>query len=117
MHTTLARRALVTPLIGLLLVTAAACGGEAKGAETDRTTDPTEQVVEDARNFLGQHERDLPDDVRIGRRGTEQYALTMDLVPGRVTVELDDLDGSGYRVVTVIVETEDGSESFDLEAS
>lgn len=63
-----------------------------------------------AASLLGAFETDLPEDVRIARRGDETFAVTTDLVPGRLTVELDD-DGSGAFVVTsVTVETEDGSE-------
>jgi hypothetical protein len=68
-----------------------------------------------AASLLGSYDTDLPDDVRIARRGEEQFALTTDLVPGRLTVELDD-DGTGAFVVTsVTVETEDGSEVVTAE--
>lgn len=63
-----------------------------------------------AASLLGTSERDLPDDVRIARRGDEQLALTMDLVPGRLTVELDEDDDGVFVVTAVSVETEDGSE-------
>ena len=67
-----------------------------------------------ARDLLGVAEEDLPDDVRIGRRGEEHRPLTMDLRFGRLTVGLDD-DGSGFRVVDVTLETPDGTEVFELE--
>lgn len=76
---------------------------------------PTEQVRQHARGLLGANEADLADDVRIGRRGAEQMALTEDYRLGRFTVELDDTDGSGMRVVRVTVELPDGPESFDLQ--
>ena len=69
---------------------------------------------EEARGLLGMFETDLDDDVRIARRGEEMFMLTMDHVPGRLTVELDD-DGSGYRVVLVNLEVPDGSETFELQ--
>lgn len=78
----------------------------------------TEQARDDARAVLGMYEEELPDDVRVGRRGDETFALTEDYVLGRRTVELDDTDGDGdgFRVTAVIVELPDGPETFDLEA-
>jgi hypothetical protein len=76
---------------------------------------PTDQAREDARGYLGMNEGDLPDEVRIRRRGDEQFMLTEDYVLGRVTVELDDTDGSGYRVTSLVVELPDGPETFELE--
>ncbi len=73
-------------------------------------------AIEDARAVLGMHEEDLPDDVRIARRGDETFALTEDYVLGRRTVELDD-DGDGYRVTSVVVELPDGPQTFELEPS
>lgn len=77
---------------------------------------PTEQARDDARAVLGVDEDDLPDDVRIGRRGDETFALTEDYVLGRRTVELDETDGDGFRVTAVTVELPDGPETYDLEA-
>jgi hypothetical protein len=55
-------------------------------------------------------------DVRIARRGVDQYALTTDLVPGRLTVQLDD-DGNGtFVVVEVLVELEDGSRTVSVDS-
>lgn len=76
---------------------------------------PTDQAREDARGYLGMNEGDLPDEVRIRRRGDEEFMLTEDYVLGRVTVELDDTDGSGYRVTSLVVELPDGPETFELE--
>ena len=76
---------------------------------------PTDEAREAARGFLGMDESDLPPEVRIRRRGEEEFALTEDYVLGRVTVELDDTDGSGYRVTSLVVELPDGPETFDLE--
>ena len=75
-----------------------------------------EEARDDAHGLLGRYERDLPDDVRVGRRGDEQYALTEDYVIGRLTVELDD-DGDGYRVTSVIVELPESTETFHLTPS
>lgn len=73
---------------------------------------PAEAARERARDTLGVAEDELDPDVRIGRRGEEQYMLTEDYVLGRITVELDD-DGSGTFVVTqALVELPDGPETF-----
>lgn len=75
---------------------------------------PTDQAREEARGLLGMHEEALPEDVRVGRRGDEVFALTEDYVLGRRTVDLDD-DGSGFRVTSVTVELPDGPETFELQ--
>jgi hypothetical protein len=77
---------------------------------------PTERdaLVEAAADLLGRPEADLPDDVRIGRRGDESPSLSDDTVLGRRTVELDDTDGSGFRVVAVTIELPDGPERLEL---
>jgi hypothetical protein len=73
-------------------------------------------AIRRAASLLGSYEADVPGDVRIARRGDEGFALTMDLVPGRLNVELDD-DGTGEYVVTsVAIETEDGSEIVTVES-
>jgi hypothetical protein len=74
-----------------------------------------EAARQDARAVLGMQEGDLPEAVRIARRGTELFGLTADYVIGRLTAELDD-DGSGFRVVSVTVELPAGPETFGLEA-
>lgn len=67
-----------------------------------------EAAARRAASLLGAQEGDLPDDVRVARRGDEELPLTADLVPGRLTVELDD-DGTGkFVVVEVQIELEDG---------
>jgi hypothetical protein len=66
---------------------------------------------EDAQALLGMTEGELPDDVRIARRGDEQLMLTQDYVVGRITVELDDL-GGGFEVVSATLELEEGQETF-----
>jgi len=70
---------------------------------------------EQAQGLLGRGESDLDADVRIARRGAETMALTEDYVVGRITVELDDTDGSGERVVTATVELPDGPARFELQ--
>lgn len=68
---------------------------------------------QEAHGLLGRFETDLPTDVRIGRRGSEQFVLTDDYRLRRFTVDLDD-DGDGYRVTSVTVELPDGPETYDL---
>jgi hypothetical protein len=80
----------------------------------DPTVPAGEPDIEAARqraiSLLGTPEADLPDDVRVGRRDDEQFALTADLVPGRLTVELDTDDNGDVVVTSVSVESEDGSQ-------
>jgi hypothetical protein len=114
-------------ILAALMILVSACGndtddpvatpGDPDGEVPDDGDDfPTDEAREDARGLLGMFEDDLPDDVRIARRGAEQFALTEDYVLGRRTVELDD-DGSGYRVMVVTVELPDGPETYELEPS
>ena len=86
-------------------------GAEGNGAED---VFDAESVRQDAHGLLGMYEEDLPENVRISRRGDEQMILTEDYVHGRLTVELDDTDGSGFRVVTVTVELPNGPATFEL---
>lgn len=114
-------------LVGLAVVSLglglAACGGDDAGSSEDppatAPSDTWDEAAADAARaraeaLLGTPEDDLPDDVRIGRRGDEDFALTMDLVPGRLTAELDDdgSGGAGFVVTSVTLETPDGSERF-----
>lgn len=78
--------------------------------------DAIAQFEQQARGLLGMNEADLSAGVRIGRRGAEQMMLTEDYVLGRMTVSLDDLDDSGYRVVDVTVELPNGTATYDLQA-
>jgi len=96
-------------------------GDHATDDDGDNATDDdfgddldVETAIEDARALLGMPEEDLPEDVRIARRGDETFALTEDYVLGRRTVELDD-DGDGYRVTSVVVELPDGPRTFEVE--
>ena len=75
-----------------------------------------EQIEQQARGLLGMNEKDLPADVRIGRRGAEQMMLTEDYVLGRMTVSLAELDDSGHRVVDVTVELPNGTATYELQA-
>jgi len=86
-------------------------GSEPDGGDaTDQ--DGSDADRDRARAQLGLAQDDLDEDVRIGRRGEEQYMLTEDYVLGRLTVELDD-DGTGtFRVTSVTVELADGPETF-----
>lgn len=92
------------------------CGADAAGGtrpadgEPGVSTAPGGENVtrEDAEVLIGLHESDLPGDVRVSRRGAEEFFLTEDYVIGRMTVELDD-DGSGTFVVTkVVLEADEG---------
>lgn len=132
----------MTPTFRLLALAAvpmlalAACGGddttEPAGAPVttpapsepaapgDATTLPPGAVdigaaLRRAASLLGTAEDALPDDVRIARRGDEQFALTMDLVPGRLTVELDEDEAGQFVVTSVVVETEEGQEVVTVE--
>lgn len=78
---------------------------------------PTEQARQEAQGLLGMYESDLLADVRVGRRGEEVMALTEDYKLGRRTVEMDDTDGTGFRVFSVRVELPDGPEEFTLQPS
>lgn len=73
-------------------------------------------AVRRAASLLSRYEADVPDDVRIARRGDEEFALTMDLVPGRLNVELDADDDGQYVVTAISVETENGSETVTVES-
>ncbi len=68
----------------------------------------------EAENLLGMNEDELEPSpmLRITRRGDERFPGTMDLVPGRMNVELDNHGGS-YLVTRVVVETPDGSVTVD----
>ena len=77
---------------------------------------PVDQARDEAHGLLGLHEADLPSDVRIARKGAEQFPLTEDYVLGRLTVELDN-DGDGFRVTSVTVELPDGPETLELTPS
>jgi hypothetical protein len=92
------------------------CLPEAVGCVDTPGLEPAalEEARHVAQGLLGVAEDELPLDVRVSRRGDEQFAVTEDYVIGRSTVELDDTDGSGYRVVFVALETPDGNEAYEL---
>ncbi|MFP5323017.1 MAG: hypothetical protein ACLGIC_14395 [Acidimicrobiia bacterium] len=78
---------------------------------------PSDEARQRAQELLGTAESELEigADLRIGRRGDEQFMLTEDYVLGRITVELDD-DGSGSYVVTqATVELPEGPETCTLD--
>lgn len=78
---------------------------------------PTDAARQRAQALLGTPESELAvgADLRVGRRGDEQFMLTEDYVLGRITVELDN-DGSGTFVVTqATVELPEGPETFTLD--
>lgn len=75
-----------------------------------------EQFRRDASAYLGATRDELPETIRIGRIDDEQMALTEDYQIGRITVELDDLNGDGNPVVTsATVELPDGPETVELD--
>lgn len=70
-----------------------------------------------AAGLLGAAEAEVPADVRIGRIGDTHQPLTEDHRVGRLTVAIEDTDGSGPRVVEVVVEVPDGIETYELTPS
>ncbi len=95
-------------------------GGDVVDEEPE--TDPFEdfdhaEARKAAEALLGIAEGDFEEspERRVVRRGDEEFAVTMDLRPGRQNVELDD-DGSGTYVITrVTVETPDGKDPIVVE--
>lgn len=97
------------------LVGTADCGDADLGGER-LSFDAIDAIDQAAHGLLGRYETDLPADVRVGRRGAEVMMLTEDFVVGRLTVALDDTDGSGYRVVEVTAELPNGTAVYELTA-
>lgn len=94
----------------------AMCAPEAPDCEDTGTDDAGDDASDDdhrarARALLGTVEAELPDDVRVGRRGDEQMMLTEDHRVGRLTVELDPDDDGTFVVTSVTVELQDGPET------
>lgn len=73
---------------------------------------PSDQAKADAEALLGAREDELPEDVRVSRRGDETLFLTEDYRIGRMTVELDERDGV-FVVTSVVVELPEGPVTFD----
>ncbi len=71
---------------------------------------------ERAESLLGLREDEVEESesVRIMRRGDEQLPGTMDLRPGRLNLELDEVDGE-YRVTRIVVEVPDGEDELVVE--
>ena len=69
-----------------------------------------------AQSLLGAPEAEVDEsaEVRIVRRGDEESPVTMDLRPGRLSVELDEVDGT-FRVTRVVVEVPDGQDPLVVE--
>lgn len=67
-----------------------------------------------AYGLLGLYRSDVPEAVRIARIGDDELPITDDHRLGRMTVEIEDTDGSGLRVVAVVVELPDGAETYEL---
>lgn len=75
-----------------------------------------EQFRRDAKYYLGRPRDEVPELIRIARIDDDDFAVTDDYQVGRITVELDDVDGDGNPVVTsATVELPDGPETFELE--
>ena len=75
-----------------------------------------EQFRKDAKYYLGRPQDELTELIRIARIDDEQFALTEDYVVGRITVELDDVNGDGTPIVTSsTVELPDGPKTFELD--
>ncbi len=78
-----------------------------------------EAARRDARSLLGQTEEEvlaLWGDVRVGRHGDEEMMLTEDWRPGRKTIATED-DGTGtYRVVEVVLELDEGTETITADS-
>lgn len=130
------KRHLLSGAVGLLVLVASACGaGAAADKDPEPSTDsaclvgstdcaddpsadfPIDEARDHARGVLGLGRADLTGDIRIGRIGDEPQVLTEDYQLGRLTVALDDTDGSGLRVVEVTVEMPSGPETYQLEPS
>ena len=75
-----------------------------------------EQFRKDAKYYLGRDQDELNELIRVARIDDEQFALTDDYQVGRITVELDDVEGDGSPIVTsATVELPDGPETFTLD--
>ena len=72
------------------------------------------QFRRDAKFYLGKPRAELNDLIRIGRIGDEQRMLTQDYQIGRITVELDKVDGQ-FIVTKSTVELPDGPQTFELQ--
>lgn len=97
------------PAAGMCLEGATDCVDTVEGGSDAFDEDAEREAAE---GMIGLTEAELAPDVRIGRRGAEQFALTEDYVLGRKTVELDaDADGV-FRVTSVTVELLDGPDTF-----
>lgn len=72
------------------------------------------QFRRDARYYLGRTQDELTEHIRIARIDDERFMLTEDYQVGRITVELDDVDGTPI-VTSATVELPSGPETFELE--
>lgn len=93
----------VIGVLGIALVMAA-CGSDSVVPADGEDGFDRAAVEQAARDLLGRSADEIEEGrlTRIVRRGDEDFPATMDLVPGRLNVELDD-DGTGTFVVTRIV--------------
>lgn len=74
-------------------------------------------VEQQARDLLGlaEEEVEVGPLTRIVRRGQEDLAATMDRVPGRMDVELDEDGAGGFVVTRVVVEVPDDEDPLVIE--
>lgn len=72
-----------------------------------------QQLRRDAKFYLGKGRGELNETIRIARVDDEQFALTEDYRIGRITVELDTVQGKP-TVTSATVELPDGPETFKL---
>lgn len=114
------RRRITTTLllVAALALATASCGADT--AKPDPGSTPNGGLDDrraEAERLIGTPEADLDldTDLRIGRKGNEHMALTMDLREGRITVELDDVDGD-WVITAAVLETREGTERFGDDA-
>ena len=88
------------------------CDDTPSTSEGDDDAVDEHALIEEAKALVGMAEDELDRDVRISRRGDEQFLLTEDYVIGRMTVELDPDDTGTMRVTTVVLELTEGPVTF-----
>lgn len=87
-------------------------GGFGGVDDPDETGRAVADLAGRAQALVGVDEAALAADVRVDRRGAETFTLTDDLVPGRLTVELDETADGRFVVTVVTLETAEGTERF-----
>ncbi len=120
-------RATTLAVIALVLAAVAGCGAGDDDPAPEIPPQTADNVLDDdynqseaesrARAVLGLAEHDVETSpaARIVRRGDEHFAVTMDLRPGRLNIELDEDADGAYVVTRVVVETPDGEDPLVIE--